>query len=76
MLTRGALVVAVGAVLASFGGPLLLTRWERILESQPVAAGFVWAVAIAAAIVGTGWILSIGWRSRENGRADWRSRRR
>ena len=73
LFTRGAVVFGIGAVAFAIAGPLVLRRWEGVLEGGPPAV-LVWLIGVAAAVVGTVWIIRIARRSPEDGAPPWRYR--
>jgi len=74
ILTRGAVLIGVGAVALALVGPQVLGSWNLASETGPIAI-FLWIAAILAAVVGTAWMIRIAVRGPEDGAPGWRSRR-
>ena len=74
LLTRGAIAIGGGSIVAAVAAPLVIRRWDHALELGPVAM-IVWLAAIAAAVIGTIWMTWIALRTPEDGRRTWRYRR-
>lgn len=72
VVTRAEMSIAVVALAAAVGGPIVLTRWDRPLALAPELAVVFWLVAVASAAAGTGWILRIARRGPEAGPSAWR----
>ena len=74
VLTRGAIVIGACATVFAAIGPLVMGRWIPAWDAG-VIAGAVWLAAIAAATVGTAWMVRIAVRTPEDGAPPWRFRR-
>ena len=74
LLTRGAILFGAGTVAITLFGPLVLRGWIPLWEIGPIAV-FAWIVAVAAAAIGTAWMIRIAVRGPEDGAPPWRSRR-
>ena len=74
LLTRGAIAIGGGSIVAAVAAPLVIRRWDHALELGPVAM-MVWLAAVAAAVIGTSWMTWIALRTPEDGRQTWRYRR-
>ena len=74
LLTRGAIAIGGGSIVAAVAAPLVIRRWDHALELGPVAM-MVWLAAVAAAVIGTIWMAWIALRTPEDGRQTWRYRR-
>ena len=74
LLTRGGILFGAGTVALTLFGPLVLRAWIPLWEIGPIAV-FAWIVAIAAAAIGTAWMIRIAVRGPEDGAPPWRSRR-
>lgn len=67
--------VGAGAVVVALVGPLVMTRWDRVLEDALVLAAPAWALAVVAAAVGSVWLVRVARRGPEDGPSRWRYRR-
>jgi hypothetical protein len=74
LLTRGAILFGAGTVAITLFGPLVLRGWSPLWDAGPIAI-VAWLAAIAAATVGTAWMIRIAARGPEDGAPPWRSRR-
>ena len=74
LVTRGAIAFGVATIALAVIGPLVLRRWDRALDLGPLAV-VVWVAAIAAAMLGTAWMVRIALRGPDDGAAPWRYRR-
>jgi hypothetical protein len=74
MLTRGAILIGVGAVALALVGPQVFGNWNLASEKRPLAI-LMWIAAILAAVGGTAWMIRIAVRGPEDGAPGWRSRR-
>jgi hypothetical protein len=74
LLTRGAILIGAGAVAFTLVAPLLMRRWIPLWDAGPIAI-VAWLAAIAAATIGTAWMIRIAVRGPEHGAPRWRSRR-
>ena len=74
LLTRGAILLGFGVVAVSIAGPLVMRRWDPVLELG-LAGAVVWFAAVAAAVIGTIWMIWIAVREPEDGPPIWRYRR-
>jgi hypothetical protein len=74
LLTRGAIVIGLGAIAFAVVGPQVMRRWNPAFEAGGIAI-LIWILAILAAVVGTGWMIRIAIRGPEDGPQAWRSRR-
>ena len=72
---RLGMVVALGSVVVSIAGPVLLQRWEAPLDRYLPLAAALWAIAVVAALVGTAWMLRIAQGDADGDASRWRSRR-
>ena len=75
LATRAGMAFSAGAVVVALVGPLVMTRWERVLEDALVLAAPAWALAVVAAAVGSIWLVRIARRGPEDGPSPWRHRR-
>ena len=62
LLTRGAILIGVGAVAFAFFGPQVMRRWDPAFEAGGIAVA-MWIVAVLAAAVGTAWMIRIAVRA-------------
>ena len=74
LLTRGAILIGVGAVVFALVGPQVMRRWNPALEAGGIAI-MMWTLAILAAVVGTAWMVRIAARAADDEAPAWRSRR-
>jgi hypothetical protein len=74
LLTRGAILIGVGAVVFALVGPQVMRRWNPALEAGGIAI-MMWTLAILAAVVGTAWMIRIAVRAPDDDAPAWRSRR-
>jgi len=74
VLTRGAIVIGLGAIAFAVVGPQIMRRWNPAFEAGGIAI-LIWTLAILAAVVGTAWMIRIAVRGPEDGAPGWRSRR-
>ena len=74
LLTRGAIAIGVGTMVFAAIGPLLMGRWIPGWDAGVIAVA-VWLAGIAAATIGTAWMVHIAVRTPEDGAPPWRFRR-
>jgi len=74
LLTRGAIVIGLGAIAFAVVAPQIMRRWNPAFEAGGIAI-LLWILAILAAVVGTAWMIRIAVRGPEDGAPGWRSRR-
>ena len=74
VLTRGAIVIGLGAIAFAVVGPQIMRRWNPAFEAGGIAI-LLWSLAVLAAVVGTAWMIRIAVRGPEDGAPGWRSRR-
>ena len=74
LLTRGAILIGVGAVAFALIGPQVMGRWEPAFAAGGIAV-VMWIVAVLAAAVGTVWMVRIAVHGPDDGAPAWRSRR-
>ena len=74
LLTRGAILIGVGAVAFAFVRSQVMRRWNPAFEAGGIAVA-MWIVAVLAAAVGTVWMIRIAVRAPDDGAPAWRSRR-
>ena len=75
LATRAGMAFGAGAVVVALVGPLVMTRWDRVLEDALVLAAPAWALAVMAAAVGSVWLVRVARRGLEDGPSRWRYRR-
>ena len=73
LLTRGAILIGVGAVAFALVGPQVMGRWDPAFEAGGIAV-VMWTFAVLAAAVGTAWMIRIAVRVPDDGAPAWRSR--
>ena len=73
LLTRGAILIGVGAVAFALFGPQAMRRWDPAFAAGGIAV-VMWIVAVLAAAVGTAWMIRIAVRVPDDGAPAWRSR--
>ena len=61
LLTRGAILIGVGAVAFALFGPQAMRRWDPAFAAGGIAV-VMWIVAVLAAAVGTAWMIRIAVR--------------
>src|SRR4029079_1115628 len=64
-LTRGAILIGVGAIALALVGPQVFGNWNLASEKGPLAI-LMWIAAILAAVGGTAWVLRIALRRAES----------
>jgi len=74
LLTRGAILIGVGAVVFALVGPQVMRRWNPAFEAGGIAI-VMWMLAVLAAAVGTAWMIRIAIRAADDDAPAWRSRR-